>query len=262
MAIPVGVRETRAMQVLTPRRARRVRPTVFASIVGSGVVGATLIVTGVAIGWLVFATPVMHSLQAPARASVGQTAVGVFSWIVALILPTACLVVGLVRLDTTTKALAGLRARRPLLAKYRHQLSNEYFVATDVELPDGRTVPEIVVGPHGVAVLEVAPPPHLTRQVQGHWEIRLDTGWTPMENPMDRVSRDADRVRRWLAADDRDYLVKVYGALIVTDTTAARTPNCAVITRPQAAAWVTSLPAQRSLSPTRLEQIVGLITGA
>lgn len=250
------------MQVLTSRRARRVRPSAVASVLGSGVVGATLIVTGIALAWLVFATPVLTSFQAPLRATAGQTAVGVFAWVVALILPAACLVVGLVRLDSTSKALAGLRARRPLLAKYRHQLGNEYFVATDVELPDGRTVPEIVIGPHGVAVLEVAPPEHVTRQVQGRWEVHLDSGWTPMENPLERVSRDADRVRRWFEADDREYLVKVYAALIVTDTSLPRTGNCAVITRQQAAGWLTALPAQRSLSATRLEQIVALVTGA
>ena len=250
------------MQVLTSRRARRITPAAFASVLGSGVVGATLIVTGVALAWLVFATPVLRTFQAPLRATAGQTAVGVVAWIVALVLPAACFVVGLVRLDSTTKALAGLRARRPLLAKYRHQLGNEYFVATDIELPDGRTVPEIVIGPHGVAVIEVAPPKHLTRQLQGRWEVHLDSGWTPMENPLERVSRDADRVRRWFEADDRDYIVKVYAALIVTDTELPRTANCAVITRQQAATWVTSLPAQRSLSPTRLEQIVALITGA
>src|SRR5260221_274770 len=88
----------------------------------------------------------------------GQTVVGVAAWIAALVLPAACVIVGILRLDMTTKALAGLKPRTPLLAKYRKVLGNEYHVATDVELPDGRSVPEIVIGPHGVAVLEVAPP--------------------------------------------------------------------------------------------------------
>ena len=251
----------KAMQVLTPRRARRLTPAAFASVLGSGFVGATLIVTGITLAWLVFATPVLRSFQAPLRASAGETAVGIVAWVVALVLPAACFVVGLVRLDSTTKSLAGLRPRRPLLAKFRHQLNNEYFVATDVELPDGRTVPEMVIGPHGVAVIEVAPPTHVTREVQGHWEVHLDTGWTPMENPQERVSRDADRVRRWFEAGDREYIIKVYAALIVTDTAVPRTANCAVITRQQAATWVTSLPPQRSLSTTRLEQIVALVKG-
>src|SRR5664279_6017082 len=128
------------MQVITSSR-RRVRPVAFVSVLGSGLVGATLIVSGFALGWLVFGTPVLRTFQAPLRASAGQTAVGVGAWIVALILPAACVIVGLIRLDATTKALAGLRPRRSLLDKHRRQLGNDYLVATDVELPDGRSVP-------------------------------------------------------------------------------------------------------------------------
>jgi hypothetical protein len=250
------------MQVISSRRGRRIRPAALASVLGSGVVGATLIVTGVVLGWLVFATPVLRTFQAPLRATVGQTAVGIAAWIIALVLPTACVIVGLLRIDTTTKAMAGLRPRRPLLAKHRGVLGNDYRVATDVELPDGRSVPEVVIGPHGVALLEVAPPAQFTRHTDGRWEIRLDNGrWTPLENPVERVSRDADRIRRWLTTDDRDFLVKVYGALITNETGLPRTPNCAVITRAQAAEWVASLPPQRSLTPGRLEQVVAQITG-
>ena len=249
------------MQVITSRHGRRIRPAAFASVLGGGLVGATLIVTGIALAWLVFGTPVLRTFQAPLRASAGQTAIGVVAWIIALVLPAACVVVGLVRLDTTTKALAGLRPRRSLLTNYRRKLGNDYLVATDVELPDGRAVPEIVIGPHGVAVLEVAPPVHLTRYTEDRWEVHLDKGWAPMENPLERASRDADRVRRWLASDDRDFLVKVYTALITTDMALQRTPTCAVITRNQAADWVTSLPAQRSLTAGRLEQVIAQVTG-
>jgi Nuclease-related domain len=252
-----------AMQVISSRRSRRIRPAAFAAVLGGGLVGATLIVTGVTLGWLVFGTPVLGSFQAPLRATTGQTLVGVGAWIVALILPAACVIVGLLRLDSTTKSLAGLRPRTPLLAKYRKSLGNEYHVATDVELPDGRSVPEIVIGPHGVAVLEVAPPPRYTRHTESRWEVHLDNGrWTPLENPIERVGRDTDRLRRWLTHDDRDFLVKVYGALITTEQGLARTPNCAVITREQAADWIATLPPQRSLTPGRLEQVVAQITGA
>jgi hypothetical protein len=249
------------MQVISHRRSRRIRPAVIVPVLGSGLVGATLIVTGIALGWLVFATPVLRTFQAPLRASAGQTAVGVAAWIIALVLPLTCLIVGLLRLDTTSKALAMLRPRRSLLTKYRRQLGNDYLVATDVELPDGRSVPELIVGPHGIAVLQVAPPERFTRYTDGRWEIRLDGRWVPMENPLDRVSRDADRVRRWLAEDDRDFIVKVYAALITSDTSLPRSPTCAVINRAQAAEWVTSLPAQRSLTPGRLEHVVQQVTG-
>lgn len=255
-------RHSSDMQVISSRRGRQIRPAAFASLLGGGFVGAILIVTGVTLGWLAFGTPLLQTFQAPLRASAGQTVVGVAAWIVALILPAACVIVGLLRLDMTTKALASLKPRTPLLAKYRKVLGNEYHVATDIELPDGRSVPEIVIGPHGVAVIEVAPPAKYTRHTDSRWEIHLDQGrWTPMENPIERVGRDTDRVRRWLTTDDRDFLVKVYGALITTEPDLARTPNCAVITRAQVADWVTSLPPQRSLTPGRLEQVIEQITG-
>jgi hypothetical protein len=250
------------MQVITSRRGRRVRPAVFASVLGSGVVGATLIVTGVVLGWLVFATPVLQTFQAPLRATTSQTVVSIAAWIIALVLPVACVIVGCLRIDMTTKTMAGLRPRKPLLANDRKLLGNDYRVATDVMLPDGRSVPELVIGPHGVALLEIAPPARYTRHTDGRWEILLDTGrWTPLESPIERVSRDADRIRRWLTTDDRDFLVKVYGALVTTETDLPRTPNCAVITREQAAEWVASLPPQRSLTSGRLEAVVAQITG-
>src|SRR3977135_810337 len=72
------------MQVITSRRGRRVRPAAFAAVLGSGVVGATLIVTGIVLGWLVFATPLLQTFQAPLRATTSQTVVSVAAWIIAL----------------------------------------------------------------------------------------------------------------------------------------------------------------------------------
>jgi hypothetical protein len=250
------------MQVVTPRSARRIRPAAMAAVLGDGLVGATLIVTGFTLAFLCFLTPVVRSVQATVRDSTGQLSVAIVAWVIALALPVACLVVGLVRLDSTSKALARFRPRRPLLERFQDRLGDDYFAAADVELPDGRLVPEIVIGPYGVAVLEEAPPPEATRHRAGRWEVRLDESrWAPMENPLERVGRDADRVRRWLAADDRDFVVKVYAALVASEPDLARTPACAVITREQAPAWLTSLPAQRSLSAGRLERVVAQIVG-
>ena len=38
--------------------------------------------------------------------------------------------------------------------------------------------------------------------------------WVPIENPLDRATRDAERVRRWLATDDRDFVIKALNAQI------------------------------------------------
>src|SRR5882672_8996857 len=60
MVIGLGIDEACRMQVISPRR-RRIRPAVIAPVLGSGLVGATLIVTGLVLGWLVLATPVLRS---------------------------------------------------------------------------------------------------------------------------------------------------------------------------------------------------------
>ena len=50
------------------------------------------------------------------------------------------------------------------------------------------------------------------------WELRDDRGrWVPIEAPVDRASRDAERVRGWLGGEDRDFVVRVYAAIVTDD---------------------------------------------
>ena len=99
------------------------------------------------------------------------------------------------------------------------------------------------------------------RHAGAYWEGRSGQGWIRIESPLDRASRDAERVRRWLAEDDRDYLVRVYAAVIAEDPTIARTPACAVISDAQLEPWLRSLPVQRSLSQARRNQLVARLVG-
>ncbi len=82
-----------------------------------------------------------------------------------------------------------------------------------------------------------------------------------MENPLERATRDAERVRRWLTEDD-DYLVKVYSAVVGPDPAIARTAACAVLTPDQLAAWIAALPAQRGLTPGRRSRVLDLVRAA
>src|SRR4029079_13785356 len=102
----------------------------------------------------------------------------------------------------------------PRLAK---ALGSDPLAATDLMLPGGRRIHELVLGPFGIVVLGDVPPPGVSRHVGSRWEIRGARGrWIPIEAPLDRASRDAERVRGWLSTHDRDFLVRVYAA-IVTD---------------------------------------------
>ncbi len=88
----------------------------------------------------------------------------------------------------------------------------------------------------------------------------MDGRWAPLESPLEHATRDAERIRHWLATEDRDFLVKVYSAVIVGDQPIARTAACAALTTDQIPAWLASLPPQRSLKADRQADIVERIS--
>ena len=76
---------------------------------------------------------------------------------------------------------------------------------------------------------------------------------------MQRASRDAERVRSWLASNDRDFLVRVYAAVVSDDPTMERSPDCAVVPTAELASWLEALPVQRGLTSARREHLVELV---
>jgi hypothetical protein len=250
-----------SMQVITPRSERR-GPTTLAVIVGT-LVGATLLIGGFVVAWLVFGTPFISKFTPVGRPETSQMVAGMLAWTVALIAPAAFILAGLARIVAVFDSVSSARPRKTAVSRLADALGEDLIVATRLRLADGRTIPELVLGPFGAAVIEELPPAAATRHRGGAWEVRLASGkWTPIENPLERAARDAERVRRWFAHEDQDFLVKVYAAVIAPDTTLPRTPSCAVITRDQIAAWLASLPAQRSLTPSRRERLVEQIRDA
>jgi hypothetical protein len=244
------------MQVITPRTTARVpRGTI---IVGT-LVGAVLLVGGLSVGWLAFGTPFMSHFAPGGRLGPSQFLSGMLAWSFALIAPSAFLVAGLARLVIVVDSVMSSRPKPTPVARLAKQLGEDYVVATRLRLPDGRIIPDLVLGPFGAAVIEQAPPAGATRRHGDAWEVRTDRGWMPMESPLDRATRDAERVRSWFTHDDRDFLVKVFAAVIAPDESLQRTAGCAVITPGQIQAWILSLPAQRSLTPSRRESLTELL---
>ena len=116
---------------------------------------------------------------------------------------------------------------RTVTSRLAKALGPEYVGVTGLIVPGGRRLHEMVLGPFGILVLAVVPPPNITRHVGSRWEIRDDRGrWLPIEAPLDRASRDAERVRGWLASEDRDFVVRVYAAIVTDDKT--RRPDAGV----------------------------------
>lgn len=215
-------------------------------------VGGFLLAGGLFLAWVALATPVLTGLTpSTTRPGPAQLAIGGAIWAITLVAPPSFAIVGALRIGRVARALTA----KPPMRAMNHvapSIGDEYTVATDVRLPDGRAVRNLVLGPFGLAVINELPPPKATRHNGIHWEIhRPDGRWVHYENPMERTARDGERVRRWIAATERDFVVKVYAAVVTTESNVSRTPGCAVLTMEQIPAWLASLPPSRSLTPDR-----------
>jgi hypothetical protein len=261
MSVSTRTRDDDVVQIITsPRTAR---PPLGAVIVGLAV-GSFLLAGGLFLAWIAFATPVLTGLTPTSvRPSPTQLVLGGAVWGFTLVAPPSFAIVGALRLGRVARAVS---AKPPVRAMTRvaRMVGDEYTAATDVRLPDGRVVRDLVLGPYGVAVINEMPPRRATRHTGLSWEVRRSDGrWTHLENPLERTARDGERVRRWIASTERDFVVKVYAAVVTSDPTVSRTPACAVVTADQIPAWLASLPPARAMTPDRqiglVEQIQSIV---
>lgn len=245
------------MQVISPRIVNRPRR---ATLVTGTLVGSVLLFGGMAVAWLAFGTSFISSFTPTGRPEPSEMVAGMLAWTFALIAPATFIIVGLARIVAVFDSVAAQRPRASMVSRLGAVLGDEYVVATRLRLPDGRVLPELVLGPFGAAVIEPLPPAGATRRHGTAWEVRRSDGrWMPLENPLDRATRDAEAVRRWFAHDDTDFIVKSYAAVVGPEGALPRTPTCAMISVDQIPAWILSLPPQRSLTPARRERIVELV---
>ena len=241
------------MQVIAPHHATR--PPLGAVFIGLSV-GGILLAGGLFLAWLAFATPILTGLtQTAIRPTPVQLAIGAAVWGFALVAPASFAIVGALRLGHVARTLFARPSARAM-ARAAASLGDEYVAASNVRLPDGRIVRDLVLGPFGIAVLNELPPARVTRRTGMSWEIRRADGrWVHLENPLERTARDAERIRGWMASVERDFVVKVYSAVVTPDPTLARTPACAVVPAEQIPAWLASLPAARALTPDRRSEV-------
>jgi hypothetical protein len=100
--------------------------------------------------------------------------------------------------------------------------------------------------PFGAAVIEAAVERRpAIAATSGRCAVRAVGG---SSESLERAARDAEGVRRWFADEDRDFVVKIYAAVVSSDQAVERSATCAVIEPSQIPAWLRSLPAQRSLT--------------
>jgi hypothetical protein len=229
------------------------------AVVRSVAVAVLLLAAGAALAWLSLGTSLVSGFIPIGRPSALEIAGGIVVWGFAIVVPAAFLIMGVARLAAVIDSLSAQRPRRvtPTLAS---ALGPDHLAATDLLLPGGRRVHELVLGPFGIVVLGAVPPPSFSRHMGGKWEVRDERSrWIPIEDPVQRASRDAERVRGWLATDDRDFFVRVYAAIVTEDPRVDRSSTCAVVRPDEMQAWLEALPPQRGLTPARRDHLVELI---
>lgn len=259
-AIPATglARDDLVMQVLASRHARAGRPTRL-GVLTALAIGTVLLAASAAVMYLVFGEDLMARFMPTGRPSTYELVVGALAWTFALTAPAGFGLVGVARLVTAFDRWKARRPRPTPALRLRRTISDDHVVATSVRLPDGsRVLPELVVGPFGVAVIEELPPPGaiLSRGVRS-WEVRVGNGSIrTIENPLERAAHDAERVRSWLSPDTSDHILKVYAAVVGADPKVTRSPQVALIAPRQVAEWLSSLPPQKSLDSDRRDRIV------
>ena len=231
------------------------------SIIGGTLFGATLLAAGLGFAFLVIETPLVSRLIPTSGGSV-QLAAAVFIWVLALVGGAGLSIAGTNRLAATVAAVRTGAAARPPVTRMLSRLPDDIVAAIGVVPDEGRPIPELVVGPFGVAVVHELGPREIIRSVGSGWERRTSRGWVPTEYPVDRVNRDAERVRHWLTTGDMDFVVRVYAALVTTDSRIPRSPVCAVVSPEQIPAWFEALPPQRSLTAGRRARLLDRIRAA
>jgi len=247
------------MDVIVPSRSPQ--RTTLIPVLGGTVLGTLSIVSGLTMAYVAFATPFLELAIPSGRPDALQTVVGITIWAVALVAPAGFVLAGANRLARNLATARGRRPRRSTTLKALDGLPGDITVASGLTLSDGRGVSDLVIGPFGAAVIRELPPSSVTRVQGDNWQVRGSRSWISIENPLDRATRDAERVRRWLTEDD-DFLVKAYAAVVGPEPLVARTSGCAVLTPDQLAAWIAALPAQRSLTEGRLSRILDQVRAA
>jgi hypothetical protein len=248
------------MQVIASERP--IDRAASAAILRAFLVGAILLVGAIFFAYLVFGTGLLTVFTPSGRGSTAQLAVGAIAWTVGLTAPAAYGIVGLIRVGSAVERAAARRPRPTPAVRFGSSMTDDHAVATRVRLPDGsRIVPEIVIGPFGAAVIEELPPAGaVVNRGPRSWDVRLADGKIHMiDNPLERATRDAERVRTWFGGEDSDHVVKVYAAVVGTDPKVQRTPGCAYITAEQVGPWLRSLTVQRSFDADRRERVIRLV---
>ena len=158
------------MQAFTTGRGTP-RPSLI-PILGRTVIATLLVVGGLALAYIAFATPLLSQAIPAGRPSLGQSAMGMGLWAAALVAPAGFVLVGTNGLARTLASVKDRGPNRSAALRALADLPDGVVAASRLTLPDGRGVSELVVGPFGAAVIRELPPTAVTRVRGGQWELQ------------------------------------------------------------------------------------------
>lgn len=243
-----------------PSRQHRVRRRGLLGAIGRGVIGVAWLGIAASSAWLVLSTPLLTRLTSTGLRDSATPVVGAVAWALALTAPTCFAVLGIIRLGSAVQGVRVARGSTSPVARRAALLPPGCAVVPRIRLPDGRRIPDVVVGPHGVAFFEPLPPAAAARRTGERWEVRFaDRTWRPIENPLQRAARDGERLRRHLESQEHGFVVRVQAAVLRDQHEIERSDGCAVVASDDVPAWLAALPAQRGLTPDRLAHLVEIL---
>lgn len=148
----------------------------------------------------------------------------------------------------------------PSVRRAARQLGAGVKLLGPVGLPDGRVIPEIALGRFGAVVFRELPNDLPVRHLGLHWEAQVHKEWLIFENPLQRACRDAEALRRYLDCGERDFVVSVHAVFVSAETALERVPGCTVLPPEQIGPFLSTLTAQRTLTPDRLGSVAETIS--
>ena len=254
------MREDEGMQV-TPANPNVPRPGRLAAI-RSLVIAVAMVGVGGVLGWILLYTPIVLTLVPASHGSPGAVAAGITAWVLAIAVPASLVVFGMARIAFALEAWTGRFPHRPVSA-LRQALAPGRSAIADLALGDGRRISQVLIGPFGAVVVGDVPPTAFSRTDGMRWEILAARNrWVSVEPPAERAARDADRLRSWFVAADRDFVITVGAVLATDDPRVHGTAACPVIRPHDLAVWVGALPVQQSLTASRLERLHAMAKSA
>jgi hypothetical protein len=230
-------------------------PRPVGSILGETLVGASLVLLGIWLVCIALTTQIVARLAETVQPGSPGPLVAFLAWAAMLAAPAGLVLLGTDRLARMVAfARTGAWGRR---ANPFATLPHDVTIVRGIRLDDGRPGPTLLVGGFGVALVHgVDGSSRRGRRSETREDERAAM------DPLEPVTRDAERLRHWLAQREVDFVVRVYAAIVTTDDSLARSVSCAVVTAEQLGAWIGSLPSQRTLTVDRRARLVKILRDA